>query len=479
MAEQRIYRVGELTGDIKNILEGRFSFVRVAGEIANLSRPGSGHLYFTLKDERAQLKVALFKMQRRYLAREPENGMEVVCVGRISVYEPRGEYQLIADTLEFRGAGDLRRAFEELKRRLAAEGLFDPAVKRPVPAMPRRITLVTSPQGAAVHDFIRIATRRFPGVHISVYPVPVQGAEAAPAMAAALARLRRGDFATDVLVLCRGGGSEEDLWAYNDEALVRAIRADGPPVVSAVGHEIDFTLADFAADLRAATPSAAAELLTPDQRALREKLEHCRARLSALTAHRLDMAAQRLDMARLQLRGAAHPVDRLRLELAGLLGRLERAMLGRLEGGRERLRALGQVLLGQDPRLTLYRREQRLALVRTRLSAVGRRALADREERCRRAVAVLQAVSPLATLSRGYAIARKVDKTDGAEGQGAIVRDAAQARPGEALEILLGRGRLDCRVEATHSGDENMYSHSGMNFARNGCWRGCLPPKAP
>ena len=441
MEEQRIYKVGELTANIRHLLENRFSFVRVAGEISNLAKPASGHLYFTLKDGQAQLKAAMFKQQRRYLAKELQNGMEVVCVGRISLYEQRGECQLVVDAVEFRGAGDLRLAFEELKRRLAAEGLFDAARKRPIPAMPRHITLVTSPQGAVVHDFIRIAQRRFPGIHIAVYPVPVQGEQAAPAMVAALERLRRTAFATDVLVLCRGGGSEEDLWAYNDEALARAIREGEIPVVSAVGHEIDFTIADFAADLRAPTPSAAAELLVPDSRALAEGAAAIRARLLVLMRRRLDAAAQRVDMAWLQLRGAAHPVDRLRLRLVGLAGRAERAMQGRLENARDHLRALAQGLAGYDPRLALARREQELALFGTRLSVAGRNLLTRREERFGRAGAVLQAVSPLATLSRGYAIARKAD------GTGGVIKSAAQTAPGDRLELLLGEGRLDCRVE--------------------------------
>lgn len=444
MGEQRIFTVGELAADIKNFLENHYTFVRVAGEISNLARPASGHLYFTLKDSRAQIRVALFKPQRRYLEREPENGMEVVCVGRVSMYEQRGECQLVADTLDFHGAGSLAQAFEALKRKLADEGLFDTAVKRSIPAMPRHITLITSPQGAVAHDFIRIARRRFPGLHIAVYPVPVQGEQAAPAMVAALERMRGpGAPRTDVMVLCRGGGSTEDLWAYNDERLARAIRVGGIPVVSAVGHEIDFTIADFAADLRAPTPSAAAELLVPDRIALAERVAMGRERLLALMHRRLEAAAQRADMAWLRLRGAAQPVDRLRLKLAGLLSRMERAVQGRLKGGRDRLRALEEALARRDPRLALSQREQGLALLGARLAAAGRKLLADRAERFGRATAVLHAVSPLATLSRGYAIARK-----GETGQGGIIKSAAQTCPGEALEVLLTDGRLGCRVEA-------------------------------
>ena len=438
MAPNATLSVSELTANIKHLLEGRFPFVRVAGEISNLSRPASGHLYFTLKDARAQIRVALFRNQRRHLARDPRNGEEAVCVGRVAVYEPRGEYQLIADTLDFRGAGDQARAFEALKRRLAAEGLFDASVKRPLPFPPRRITLITSPEGAALHDFLRIARRRYPGVDIAIYPVPVQGEQAAPAMVRALRRVRA-QWDADVLVLCRGGGSSEDLWAYNDEALVRAIREDGPPVVSAVGHEIDFTLADFAADLRAPTPSAAAELLLPEQAELVQAVERVRARLVRRMEGILRDAENRVKLARERLRALPHPLDRLLMRVSALRGRLERALSRRLDAHERRLRELEQALSQADPRLALARQEQRLTLLKGRLETACRRVLDERAARLGHAASVLQAVSPLATLSRGYAILRRED--------GGIIREAGQTRPGERVEALLGKGGLRCRVE--------------------------------
>lgn len=447
MDDNRILKVSELTANIRTLLEGCYPFVRVAGEISNLSQPASGHLYFTLKDSHAQLRVVLFKMQRRYLAKEPRNGMEVVCLGRISVYEPRGEYQLIADTLDFRGAGSLQQSFEALKARLAAEGLFDQAQKRPLPFLPGHITLITSPQGAALHDFLRVARRRFPGINIAIYPVAVQGEQAASAMVAALDQIRS-EIQTDVLVLCRGGGSTEDLWAYNDEELARAIRRGTVPVVSAVGHEIDFTIADFAADLRAPTPSAAAELLLPEQSALHKAVSTYAARLQRQVEHKLNQADRHLHFAWQRLRAMPHPVESLLLRVDQLRNNLERGFNRQLEVQVQQVTRLEQRLQACSPRHALTRQGNDLALLENRLQRAGENILLENEQRLRRALAVLQAVSPLATLSRGYAVARKKDAPQ------TIIRSAAQVTPGEALELLLAAGRVECRVEATLPDEE-------------------------
>lgn len=440
MEDSRILKVSELTANIRSLLEGRYSFVRVAGEISNLSRPASGHLYFTLKDNQAQLRVVLFKMQRRYLAKELQNGMEVVCLGRISVYEPRGEYQLIADTVDFRGAGALQQAFEALKARLAAEGLFDAAIKRPLPFLPKHITLLTSPQGAALHDFIRVAKRRFPGVTIAIFPVPVQGEQAAAAMVAALGQIRS-QLQTDVLVLCRGGGSMEDLWAFNDEELARAIRLGTLPVVSAVGHEIDFTIADFAADLRAPTPSAAAELLVPELFGLKKTIAVQQVRLQRRMEERLHSAAQRLRFARHKLRSRPHPVNTLLLKVDQLAGSLQLNLLRKLELHGVSLARLEQRLQLCNPRLRVARQEQVLAALTNRLALAGRETLQQRESRFLQAAAVLRAVSPLATLTRGYAIARRRNAAQ------TIIRSADQVEAGEMVDVLLASGKLGCRVD--------------------------------
>lgn len=440
MEERRVFTVGELSAQIRSLLEGRYPFVRVSGEVSNLSQPASGHLYFTLKDAQAQLRVVLFRMQRRYLAKTLHNGMEVICLGRISVYEPRGEYQLIADTVDFQGAGALQQAFETLKAQLAAEGLFSQESKRPLPFLPRHIILLTSPGGAALHDFLRVARRRFPAVRISIYPVPVQGPQAAAAMVAALDHIRV-QMHSDVLVLCRGGGSAEDLWVYNDAGLVRAIRRGTIPVVSAVGHEIDFTLADFAADLRAPTPSAAAELLLPERLALRRAVAVEQARIARLMAQILAHADQRLHFLRHRLQTLRHPADTLRLRVDGLVAAMTESMRRRLERDLQHVARQEQRLQLCHPRFGLARQEQRLETLGQRLVQAGVQTLRQKEERFLQALAVLRAVSPLATLGRGYAIVRREDAGR------AILRSSTQAKVGERVEILLGAGRLFCRVE--------------------------------
>jgi exodeoxyribonuclease VII large subunit len=448
MDEPRILSVSELNSSIRSLLEGRFPFVSVAGELSNLHKPYSGHCYFTLKDASSQIKAVLFKLQQRYLERMPKDGDHVVCRGRISVYEPRGDYQLIVDAVDFHGAGALQQAFEQLKRRLAAEGLFDEHLKRSLPRFPTHITLVTSPQGAAVHDFIRIAARRSPMTRIAVYPVTVQGDQAAASMVQALAEINA-RVATDVIVLCRGGGSLEDLWAFNDENLARAIRASALPVVSAVGHEIDLTIADFAADLRAPTPSAAAELLTPDGEALRREIARHGLRLQRVMDNRIDRIEQRLRLVRSRLETMPHPLDRLLLRLDHLAGRMELSLKTTLAEQTRRLDQAGFALARRNPAYRLQLHGQRLKELHTRMTHAIRLHIQARQEQFGRAAGVLNAVSPLATLARGYAIVRK------AEGKKRIVTDAGQIGIGETVAVTLHRGELLCRVEQTSvSGDD-------------------------
>jgi len=447
MDDRGVLTVSELNGAIRRLLEGRFPFVSVAGEISNLARPASGHLYFTLKDQGAQLKAVLFKLQRRYLAETPRDGAQVVCRGRISVYEPRGDYQLIVDTIDFRGAGALQQAFEALKRRLAAEGLFDEHLKRRPPPFPEHITLVTSPRGAAVHDFLKIAGRRCPQVRISVYPVAVQGAQAAAEMIQALADINR-RVTTDVIVLCRGGGSIEDLQAFNDEGLARAIRASSLPVVSGVGHEIDFTIADFAADLRAPTPSGAAELLTPDREGLRTAVTNCRLRLRRVLAARIDREHQRLALARQRLHTMTHPLDKLLLRLDHLALGLEVALKRRLMAQHQRLDALVCRLAQRQPAHRLALQAQRVQELHYRLVQATQEGLREQARRFSRATGVLQAVSPLATLARGYSVVRRVGPDR------AVVIDQAQVQAGERVEVLLHRGELFCRIEGKKQAED-------------------------
>ncbi len=442
MDDRRILTVSELNSSIRSLLENRFPFISVAGEISNLHRPYSGHFYFTLKDESAQIKAVLFKMQQRYLAEVPKDGKHVVCRGRISVYEPRGDYQLIVDTIDFHGAGALQQAFELLKRTLAAEGLFDEHLKRSLPRLPRHITLVTSPRGAAVHDFIRVATRRYPSIQLAIYPVAVQGEQAATEMIQALDDINAG-LATDIIVLCRGGGSMEDLWAYNDEQLARAIRKSTLPVVSAVGHEIDFTIADFAADLRAPTPSGAAELLVPEHATLQRNVDLCRTRLRRIMQQRIEQYRQRLLLARQQLETMPHPLDKLLLRVDQMSLSLELSIKTLLAGKRQSLDGTASRLQQYNPAHRLALNSQRLNGLHRRLRHAVNQLVQTRQEQFGRATGVLHAVSPLATLARGYAIVRKT----GARKK--IVTSESQVAIGETVEVVLHHGELQCRVEAT------------------------------
>ena len=436
--QRQVYSVAQLNREARALLEGSFPLIWVEGEISNLARPASGHIYFTLKDEQAQVRCAMFKMRRRLLDFQPENGSAVLARVRVSLYEARGDYQLIVEHLEEAGDGRLRREFERLKRRLAEEGLFDEARKRPLPALPRRIGIVTSPSGAAIRDVLSVLRRRFPAIPVLIYPVPVQGPDAPPAIVAALHTAARRNEC-DLLIVTRGGGSLEDLWAFNDEAVARAI-ADSPiPVVSAVGHEIDFTIADFAADARAATPSAAAELVSPDRGEWLDTLRHWRSRLARTMQTRLARERQHLEALTRHLR---HPGQRLQEQaqrLDELELRLTRALRGRLRHGRARLDTLAARLHGQSPRRQLQALQVRLDTDRRRLLAAMPQRLELERQRLSALARALDAVSPLATLSRGYAIVQDAD--------GRVIRKASEVSVGDDVRVRLAEGRLGCRVE--------------------------------
>ena len=430
----------QLNALARDLLEGAFPLIWVEGELGNLSRPGSGHLYFTLKDARAQVRCALFKPKSQWLNFVPREGLRVLGRGRLTLYEARGDYQLVLDSLEEAGEGALRRAFEELKAKLAAEGLFASERKRPLPAYVRRLGVLTSPSGAAVRDVLSVLARRYPLVDVDVLPVPVQGATAAAQIVRMLQRaIRSGRY--DALLLARGGGSLEDLWAFNDEALVRAIAAAPIPVVSAIGHETDFSLSDFAADLRAPTPSVAAELLVPDRDELRRRLRALDARVTRLQVQRLHQAMQRVDRAALRLQ-ALRPRARLDLlcrRQAEALRRLDAAWRQRLTRERARLRHADAVLRATHPQRRLARLRVRLASVSARPQAAIAWRLQHDALRLRGLARSLESVSPLSTVARGYAILQHAD--------GRIVRSVEQAAVGEALDARLGDGRLRVRVE--------------------------------
>jgi exodeoxyribonuclease VII large subunit len=426
----------------RDLLEGAFPLVWVEGELGNLSRPSSGHLYFTLKDARAQVRCAMFKPKSTWLKFAPREGLRVLARGRLTLYEARGDYQLVLDHMEEAGEGALRRAFEELKARLAAEGLFDAARKRPLPAYVRRLGVITSPSGAAVRDVLSVLARRFPLLAVEILPVPVQGAAAA-AQITTMLRRAAASGRYDALLLARGGGSLEDLWAFNDEQLARAIAACAVPVVSAVGHETDFSLADFAADLRAPTPSAAAELLVPHAEDLLRRLRASDARLHGLQRQRLRQAMQRADRAALRLH-ALRPQARLQLlcrRQAEALRRLRAAWQRRAERDAARLRHADAVLRAVHPRRRLARLHERLDALAPRPRAALARKLANDALRLRGLARSLAAISPLATVARGYAILQHPD--------GRIVRSVADATVGDTLEARVSDGQLRVRVEAS------------------------------
>ncbi|MNM40099.1 Exodeoxyribonuclease 7 large subunit [compost metagenome] len=438
---------GQLNTLARDLLESTFPLVWVEGELGNVSRPASGHLYFTLKDARAQVRAAMFKPKSQWLKFIPREGLRVLVRGRLTLYEARGDYQLILDHMEEAGEGALRRAYDELKARLEAEGLFDPARKRPLPAHVRRLAVITSPSGAAVRDVLSVLARRYPLLEVELLPSLVQGETAAPQITSLL---RQADASGryDVILLTRGGGSLEDLWAFNDEQLARAIAASNTPVVSAVGHETDFSLSDFAADLRAPTPSVAAELLVPDQRDLALRLRRLQQRLAQLQAHTLNQAMQRADRAALRLQ-AHSPQSRL-----ALLRHRQEAAFARLQANwrqqqqrrASRLAHGAAVLRGAQPQRQLGALRERLAALAPRAQAAMARHLQRDALHLRGIARSLEAVSPLATVARGYSILTRSD-------DGTLVRSHGQAQPGDQLQARLAEGTLQLRVEGSESGD--------------------------
>lgn len=440
-APRTIHTVSELAEILRALVEDSLPRLWVEGEISNLSKPASGHWYFTLKDAQAQIRCAMFRNANYLVRPPPQNGDHVRVRAQASFYTARGDLQLICEYMEPAGEGALLRAFEELKRRLSAEGLFDPALKRPLPALPRRIGVITSATGAAIQDVRAALARRFPLLQVVLWPVPVQGAAAAPAIVKALRDLPR-RVAVDAVLLVRGGGSLEDLWAFNEEAVARAVRACAVPVVTGIGHEIDTTIADFAADLRAPTPTAAAELLTPDGRAFAARVDRLEAAAARAVALNLSMASERLARARGALQ-RLHP----RRALEQRAQRLDDQEQRLHDAMRRRLRDRSQALAGFRHRLQVRDSAQRLKLARIGLTLLGDRlrtalgaALRLRRAHWERQQALLDSLSPQAVLDRGYAVARR-RSADG----GQVLRAPDDAPADATFELLLARGRIDVR----------------------------------
>jgi exodeoxyribonuclease VII large subunit len=434
-----VYTVSRLNREAKAVLEGGFPPLWIEGEISNLSRPASGHVYFSLKDAQAQVRCAFFRQHQRRLGLALRDGLHVLARARVSLYEGRGDYQLIVEYLEEAGEGALRRAFDALKQRLSQEGLFDVAHKKPLPKLPRRLGIITSPSGAVLHDILTTLRRRFPGIAVLVFPVPVQGEGAAEKIAGAI-RLagERGDC--DALILARGGGSLEDLWAFNEEIVARAIYVCPIPVISGIGHETDFTIADMVADARAPTPTAAAEMLSPDRQEWLAQFARLEARLITSMRSHLRNRQQHLDWLGARL---VHPRNRITLlqqNLKSLAQRLYLAQTASQRQARSELQALTARLHQHSPRPQL----QALALTQhhwqARLVTAMKHRLELADSRLRQLMQSLHTLSPLATLERGYAIVQRPDT-------GAVVTDAGKVRPGERVRARLARGRLDCLVE--------------------------------
>ncbi len=436
---RRVFTVAELNTAIHGLLEREFADVWVTGEISGTRLAASGHYYFTLKEQDAQLRCVCFRQTARYLKFKPQDGVAVIARGRIDVYEVRGEYQLLVETLEPQGRGALQLAFEQLKKKLAAEGLFDQARKRPIPAFPRRIGIVTSPSGAAIRDLLNILERRFPGLHIRLFPAQVQGEGAVEDVCRGIEHFGASGWA-DVLIVGRGGGSLEDLWTFNEEAVARAIAACPIPVISAVGHETDVTIADFVADLRAPTPSAAAELVVGTRQHVVERIEAAETKLRQSLRYRLSDAMRKLHQRGIEratsllsrrIGRSLQRVDEVDYELRARMRSLllvARAHWGELDA---RLKAL-------DLRLRFAQTRQRLEAANRTSVETMRAALTRARRRYEPLAAELQQLSPLRVLDRGYAIVQ--------DDQGRILKDAADAPPPSAIAIRLARGRLTARV---------------------------------
>jgi exodeoxyribonuclease VII large subunit len=439
--ERGPFSVSELSARLKALVERGFGNVLVEGEISNCKQWSSGHLYFTLKDDYAQIRAVMFRTSVRQLKFRPEDGTHVIVRGRVSVYEVKGEYQLVCDSLEPRGLGALQLAFEQLKRRLQAEGLFDVGRKRALPVLPRRIGVVTSLDGAALRDILRVLAQRHPCARIVIRPARVQGEGAALDLVRALRAIARLPE-LDVLIIGRGGGSSEDLVAFNDEALARAIVAFPVPVISAVGHEVDFTIADFVADVRAATPSNAAELVVDRADHFRVRIRHAAERLASTLRQHLDRRQQQAD--RLDARVRRWPTvvvmrDRDRQEL-GL--RLERAVADRLGRVGQRFEALRRRLERRDVRRVTSDLRTRLVSADGRLRELATRRRLAADARVRELAARLDSLSPLAVLGRGYAVCWNEARTS-------IIRAARAVNAGETVRVTLAAGELACRVEHT------------------------------
>lgn len=441
-----IYSVSVLTRKIKALLEDRFPFVWVTGEISNCATPASGHSYFSLKDDQAVIRGVMFKNQKRNLKFSLENGLTIVGLARLSVYEPQGAYQLIFEHMVPEGAGALQKAFEQLKKKLSDEGLFDPVHKKTVPLLPGKVSVITSGTGAAVRDILQISLRRFPGSCLEIVPVSVQGYAAIHEIVYAIETVN--DLAqSDVIILTRGGGSLEDLAAFNSEEVARAVFASSIPVITGIGHETDFTIADFVADVRAPTPSAAAELALPEKKQLKRQLFDMHEDLNAVVTRQLTFYHQKLDDLHNRLKRPDQIAAQFRQTLISHCRRMAQALQRRIFHDREKLRWITQALPGGAP--DILNLEKQLTALNRHLDLCMRHHMEAKQNRVEQARAALSALNPNSVLNRGYSIARILPDRK-------VLLDAGMVNVQDPVEIILARGRLLTRVEKTSHGKNHV-----------------------
>ena len=436
-----IYTVSQLNADIKLLLEEKFPFVWISGEISNHKMPGSGHIYFTLKDENSQISSVMFKGQNQNLKFELEDGLRITGLGRISLYEPRGTYQIIFEYLEPKGIGALQIAFEQLKDRLASEGLFDNKYKKPLPFLPKKISLITSPTGAVVHDILKIIDRRFPNLFIEIVPVKVQGENAEKEIVQALKLLNTRNV-TDVIILARGGGSLEDLNAFNSENVARAVFAAKIPVVSAIGHETDFTISDFVADLRAPTPSTAAELVVPSKDELKRRHEDIFSKLKSNIWQHIEKHRYILAQVSKLLVDPKRKVQDLRLKTDELTTRLTKILLNRINQKREQVKLWKELFYINNPLGSIANLNDKLKVNTDKLTILNDIYLNNKRSLLRENTGRLYALNPTAILKRGYSITRTIPDS-------AVVKTAHSVSVGQNLEVILGKGSLVVNVHET------------------------------
>ena len=440
--KEAILTVSQFTAALKDILETQYRFVRICGEISNLKIPFSGHCYFTLKDAGAQIRAVLFKQQKRFVDLNLQDGQQVVLFGRISVYEPRGEYQIMVDSVELYGIGKLLREFEILKRKLADKGYFAAEFKKPLPPYPGKIIVISSPTGAAIQDFLKIVSNRKSPVQIQILPVKVQGKAAAGEIAKAI-DLAQGIADADIIVLCRGGGSIEDLWAFNEEIVAEAIHRSKLPVVTGIGHEVDFTIADFCADFRCPTPTGAAEKLVPDAVMLRQHIRSLRASLQLRIERKLRFIEQQLAHHKKMLGDMRNVFSGFEFRLHLGKSHLLQAMVGYLQEREQKYQSLNRALQKGIPSTRIEAQGQRIHLLVMQLKNHMQRTLERKQASLAEQSSLLHGVSPLATLARGYAIVRKKHPEDSGW---RVVSRARDAQIGEELHVLLHEGQLECVV---------------------------------